>query len=93
MKRQQIPAVPAPRAPADAFVAGAPGKQRLPWEGPMVRTDLDVSLNTRLSERMKLQLEWVAAQRRTSLRDVVEQAVAAHLRRELAELGISQDAG
>lgn len=93
MKRPAVPAVPVPRpdaatTAAETFIAGAPGKQRLPWQAPHVRADLGVAVNTRLPERLKLQVDWIAAQRRIPLRQVVEDALREHVRRELAALGL-----
>ena len=89
-----VPATAAPPRPAspDSFIAGAVGKQSLPWQAPHVRSDLGVAVNTRLPERMKLQIDWLAAQNKTTLRDIVQRAVNDYLRHEFAAMGLDPDA-
>ena len=95
-RRPGIPPTPAAQRaqdPADSFVGAALGKSaRLPWEHPMVRSDLSLAVNTRLPERLKLQVDWLAAQKQIPLRQVVEEAVRAYIAREFASLGIDPGA-
>ncbi len=81
-------------AELEAFVEGAPGKGTLPFQLPHVRDDLMVQLNTRIPERLDLQLEWLAhhlsgrGEGVTSKQDLVTRALREMVHRELHRLGI-----
>ncbi len=86
---------PAPREPRstshDAFIRGAPGKGLYPWQGPKVRDDLMVSMNYQQPERLKLQVAWLAAEHKMTLREAAAQALEEWVARHFETMGISKE--
>jgi hypothetical protein len=78
------------------FIAGAPGKDPLPWENPAVRADLRKIFNTRLPERLLLKLEYLLTQPGrqglpTTKQSFAEMAIERAIDAELEERGIPKD--
>lgn len=72
----------------EAFIRAAPRKDGLPWMQPGVRDDLQMALNTRVSERTFLMLDWFADQTNTPKRQIVETALNEWMSRQAKILRI-----
>lgn len=59
-----------------------------PWQGPNVRDDLTLQLNTRQPERLVLMVEYVAAEDGISKRELVEKALEEFIAREFKRRGL-----
>jgi hypothetical protein len=96
------PKNPAPAAPAapdpahrptdlEAFIASADeGRQAKPLPWINARTDLRVTLNTRIPERLSAKVEWLAAELHLSKQDVTEEALTAWCAWHLAKRSLPE---
>ena len=88
--RRQPPVSP------EEFIAGATAapesqKPSLPWQDPRVRDDLRVQLNTKLPERLSIQIEYLHRQLNREKQDIVEEALRAWVRQQLKALDLPSD--
>ena len=74
----------------EAFVAGAPRKETLPWKEPQVRDDLYLQVNMKQPESLVLKVEWLAQLKGITKREAVETALSQWTERELSQLGIKE---
>lgn len=72
------------------WVAGAPGKHTYPWQGPHVRTDLSVQVNTRQPEKLMIQVEYLAAEVGVTKRQFIELALKEKVQQELKNRGMPE---
>ncbi|GAN83786.1 hypothetical protein F1645_16380 (plasmid) [Novacetimonas hansenii] len=97
-KLPSLPSTQPSSAEAEAFIGGAPNKEIYPWEHQDVRSDLLVSMSTRVPEKLMLQMEWLlskSAGRRLHARQYkqtfVIAAVEAYVHKELTKRGVPSD--
>lgn len=87
--RRQPPVTP------EEFISGAtaaPEEKRptLPWQDPKVRDDLRVQFNTKIPERLSLQIEYLHTHLGRGKQEMAEEALRAWVRQQLKSLDLPE---